>query len=103
MAHGRILFGTHLEARYKWLPQRYCRNELEQTCHISQGSKQEAEATLARETENRELCEDKSSRRPTAQALGSFSRNTQNRPTNDAVKNVRNQQPHHQNDQVQTH
>lgn len=36
------------------------------------------------------------------QALRSSSQNTQNRPINDAIKNVRNQESHHQNDQVQT-
>ena len=50
----------HLEAGYKCLPQRDRRNEMEQTCHISQGSEQEAETTLARKTEDRELCADKS-------------------------------------------
>lgn len=35
---------------------------MEQTCHISQGSEQEAETTVARKTENRELCADESIR-----------------------------------------
>lgn len=35
---------------------------MEQTCRISQGSEQEAETTLARKTEDRELCADKSFR-----------------------------------------
>lgn len=37
---------------------------MEQTYRISEGSKQEAETTLARMTENKALCEDKSIRRP---------------------------------------
>ena len=35
---------------------------MEQTCRISQGSEQEAETTLARKTEDRELSADKSFR-----------------------------------------
>lgn len=65
MALVCILFGIHiphLEAGYKCLPQRDRRNEMEQTCRISQGSEQEAETTLARKTEDRELCADKSFR-----------------------------------------
>lgn len=36
---------------------------MEQTCHISRGSEQEAETTPARKTEDRELCADESLRR----------------------------------------
>lgn len=63
------------------------RNEMEQTCRISQGSEQEAEATLARKTEDRELCADKSFR------SGGYSQSTRKWAPNDAGKNIGHQGP----------